>query len=213
MEPSAGGWSVLREFVRFTAQVLDRLRGSERIGANNRREGGDGKRMPKAIRLYVRGVDRFNRIVGRLVMYLIFAMGGVLLYSAISRSVFNMPLIWVVEMAQFTLAGYYLLGGSYSMQMGSHVRMDLLYSRWQPKTRASMDVFTILFLIFYLVLLLLGGLSSTQYALEYGQKNYSSWAPPLAPIKIIMTFGIFMMLLQATSMFFKDLAKARGLEI
>ncbi len=169
--------------------------------------------MPKAIRLYVHGVDRFNRIVGRLVMYLIFVMGGVLLYSALSRSLFNAPLIWVVEVAQFMLAGYYLLGGSYSMQMGSHVRMDLLYSRWKPKTRASMDVFTILFLIFYLVLLLLGGLSSTQYALEYGQKNYSSWAPPLAPIKIIMTFGIFMMLLQAFSMFFKDLAKARGLEI
>ncbi len=169
--------------------------------------------MPKAIRLYVRSVDWFNRIVGRLVMYLIFAMGGILLYSAISRSVFNMPLIWIVEMAQFTLAAYYLLGGSYSMQMGSHVRMDLVYARWQPKTRAAMDVFTVLFLIFYLVILLLGGLSSTQYALEYGQKNYSSWAPPLAPIKIIMTFGIFMMLLQAISMFFKDLAKARGKEL
>ncbi|MEQ8653729.1 MAG: TRAP transporter small permease subunit [Kiloniellales bacterium] len=169
--------------------------------------------MPKAIRLYVRGVDSFNRIVGRLVMYLIFAMGGVLLYSAISRSLFNVPLIWVVEMAQFGLAAYYLLGGSYSMQMGSHVRMDLLYSRWKPKTRATMDVFTIFFLMFYLVMLLLGGLSSTQYALEYGQTNYSSWAPPLAPIKIIMTFGIFMMLLQSISMFFKDLAKARGLEI
>jgi TRAP-type mannitol/chloroaromatic compound transport system permease small subunit len=96
------------------------------------------------------------------------------------------------------------------MQLNSHVRMDLLYSRWSPKTRAWVDAVTIAFLIFYLLFLLFGRISSTQYALEYGQKNYSSWAPPLAPIKIIMTIGIALMLLQAIAMFFKDLAQARG---
>jgi hypothetical protein len=65
-------------------------------------------------------------------------------------------------------------------------------------------------LIFYLVVLLIGGISGTIYALEYGQKNYSSWAPPLAPIKIIMCIGIALMLLQAIALFFKDLAKAIG---
>ncbi len=169
--------------------------------------------MPKAIRLYVRYVDAFNRAVGRLAMYLIFVMGGILLYSVFSRSMLNMPLIWVVEMAQFTLAAYYILGGSYSMQMGTHVRMDLLYGRWSPKRKASVDALTVLCLIFYLVMLLLGGISSTSYALEYGQKNYSSWAPPLAPIKIVMVVGIIMMLLQAIAMFFKDLASALDREL
>jgi TRAP-type mannitol/chloroaromatic compound transport system permease small subunit len=32
----------------------------------------------------------------------------------------------------------------------------------------------------------------------------------MAPIKIIMTIGIFLMLLQATAIFLKDLATARG---
>jgi TRAP-type mannitol/chloroaromatic compound transport system permease small subunit len=72
------------------------------------------------------------------------------------------------------------------------------------------DALTSGFLIFYLVVLLIGGISSTEYALTYGQKNYSAWAPPLAPIKIIMTIGIALMLLQAISVLFKDLAKARG---
>ena len=61
-----------------------------------------------------------------------------------------------------------------------------------------------------LVFLMVGGLSSTQYALEYGQKNYSSWAPPMAPIKIIMCIGIALMLLQTVAIFFKDLAAALG---
>lgn len=166
--------------------------------------------MPKAIKLYVRYVDATSRAVGRLAMYLIYAMIGVLLYSSISRSVFDVPLIWVVEIAQFMLAAYYLLGGGYSMLMDSHVRMDLAYSRWSPRTRAIVDAITIFCLLFYLVLLLLGGLSSTEYALQYDQRNYSSWGPRLAPIKIIMCIGIVLMLLQAVSMFFKDLARAIG---
>ena len=166
--------------------------------------------MPKPIRTYVRCVEAVNRVIGRLVMYLIFAMMGVLLFSSGSRTFFNTSHIWIVETAQFMLAAYYLLGGGYSMQLDSHVRMDLLYSGWSPRTRALVDALTIGFLIFYLVFLLVGGISSTQYALEYGQKNYSSWAPPLAPIKIIMTIGIALMLLQAIATFFKDLAAARG---
>lgn len=165
--------------------------------------------MPNAIKIYVRYVDAVNRAVGRFAMYLIFAMMGILLYSSISKTFFH-PSLWTLEMAQFTMVAYYLLGGSYSMQLGSHVRMDLVYGAWSDKTKAAVDAFTVLFLIFYLVLLLYGALSSTQYALQYGEKSYSSWAPKMAPIKIIMTIGIFLMLLQTIATFFKDLAKVRG---
>jgi len=146
-------------------------------------------------------------------MYLIFVMMGILLFSTLARSVFNTPLMWVIEMAQFTLAAYYLLGGAYSMQNEAHVRMDLLYERWPLKKRAFVDSITAFCLIFYLCVLLYGGYSSTEYAIEYGQKNYSSWAPYMAPIKIIMTLGIFLMLLQAFAIFFRDVATARGKSI
>ncbi len=169
--------------------------------------------MPKAIKAYVRFVDALNRTVGKMTMYLIFVMMGILFFAAISRSFFNVPFIWVIEMAQFTMAAYYMLGGGYSMQLGAHVRMDVLYDRWTPKKRAFTDSFTSFFLIFYLVFLLYGGYSSTEYAIMYNQKNYSAWAPPMAPIKVIMTFGIFLMLLQAIATFFKDLATTRGEKI
>lgn len=96
------------------------------------------------------------------------------------------------------------------MQLGAHVRMDLLYGRWSPRRRAFTDSITSLVLLFYVLILFYGGVSSTQYALEYGQKNYSVWAPPMAPIKIVMTFGILLMVLQVIATFFKDLAAARG---
>ncbi len=169
--------------------------------------------MLKAVLYYIKYIDLFNRKVGRVAMLLIYLMMAILLLSSISRTFFDISFIWIVESAQFTMAAYYLLGGAYSLQLGSHVRMDLLYGSWTPKRKALADSITAVFLIFYLVVLLLGGISSTEYALQYGQKNYSSWAPPLAPIKIIMTFGILLMLLQSISMFFKDFAQARGLKI
>jgi len=169
--------------------------------------------MPKAVVVFVRSVDAVNTVVGKFSMYLVFGMMGILLFESISRTLFDQPHIWVVEMAQFTMAAYYLLGGGYSMIMRGHVRMDLLYGRWSPKRKAIMDVITTPVMIFYLIFLLIGGLSSIEYAVTYGQTNYTPWAPPLAPIKIIMTLGIFLMLLQALATFFKDIAKARGEKI
>jgi TRAP-type mannitol/chloroaromatic compound transport system permease small subunit len=115
-----------------------------------------------------------------------------------------------VEMAQFLLAGYYIVGGAYSMQLDDHVRMDLLYSRYSDKTKARIDVFTSGFLIFYLCTLLFGSISSTIYAIETGQRKFSMWNPSMIPIKLIMVGGIILILLQAVSMFFKDYAKATG---
>lgn len=168
--------------------------------------------MFNAIGAYVRVVDRFNRLVGRFTMYLIFAMLGVLLYSSISKTFFQ-PSIWTLETAQFLMVAYFLLGGAYSMQLDAHVRMDLIYNRWKPRTRAIMDAATMIFLLFYLVMLLYGGLSSTQYALEYKETSYSAWSPQMAPIKIIMTFGVLLMLLQASVTFLRDLAMACGKEL
>ena len=166
--------------------------------------------MPKAIKAYVRFVDALNRTVGKMTMYLVFAMMGILFFAAITRSVFNVPFVWVIEMAQFSMAAYYMLGGGYSMQLGAHVRMDVFYENWTPKRRAFTDSITSFFLVFYLVILLYGGYSITEYSIMYNQKNYSAWAPPMAPIKVIMTVGIFLMLLQAIATFFKDLATVRG---
>lgn len=163
--------------------------------------------MPGIIVKYVRIVDAINLVVGRFAMYLLFAMIGVLLWSSISKSFFH-PSLWTLEMAQFIMVAYYLLGGGHSLQLGAHVRMDLVYGKWKPRTQARMDVFTSAFLIFFLVLLLYGGISSTIYAFEYGETSRSIWQPKMAPVKVIMDIGIFLTLLQAIAMFFKNIAEA-----
>lgn len=169
--------------------------------------------MPKVIVSYVKWVDYFSTKVGRLAMFLIFLMIGVLLLDAVTRNIINIPLSWCVEMAQFTITAYYIVGGPYSMQLDSHVRMDLVYSMFSRKNQARIDSFTAIAVVFYLVCLLIGAISSTMYAIEYNERKFSLWNPSMVPIKIIMCIGISLMLLQAISTFFKDLAKSRGVEL
>ena len=58
-----------------------------------------------------------------------------------------------------------------------------------------------------------GAIESSAWAVANDQVNYSPWAPPMAPIKIIMTIGIGLMFFQTVAIFFRDLAKALGRSI
>jgi TRAP-type mannitol/chloroaromatic compound transport system permease small subunit len=153
-----------------------------------------------------------NYRIGRATMYGFFLLLGVLLYSSFMKTFFN-PSLWTLEVAQFVMAAYFILGGAYALQLDDHVRMDLLYGNWSERTKTWVDTFTILCLIFYLFWMLYGGISSTQYALHYNERSYSSWRPYMWPIKVVMTFGMLMMLLQSVSILIKDIAKLRGEEI
>ena len=168
--------------------------------------------MSSLARNYVLIVDAINYRLGRIMMYGIFVMIGILLWSSISKTFF-LPSLWTLEMAQFAMVAYYILGGPYSIQLGSNVRMDLFYGDWSPKTKAWFDCFTVLFLIFFLVVLLLGGIESTEYSLQYGERSPTAWRPYLWPIKIAMCIGFLLMILQSVSELIKDIFRIRGEEI
>ncbi len=168
--------------------------------------------MPRALLAFIRYVDSMNRVVGRFTMYMIFVMIGVLLWSSISKTFF-LPSLWTLEVAQFLMVAYYMLGGPYSIQLGSNVRMDLFYGNWSVRKKAWFDAFTVFLLIFYLCVLLYGGWESTSYSLLYGERSSTAWRPVLWPIKITMCLSIFLMILQALSEFFKDVARIRGVSI
>ena len=169
--------------------------------------------MSKFITFYVNLVDNICERVGRFVMYGIFLMMFLLILSFITRNIINFPLMWIIEMAQFTITAYYLLGGGYSMLTDDHVRMDLFYGKLSKKGKAKMDVFTSIFLIIFLIVLFYGSISSLIYTLETNQKLFTAWAPYVWPIKSLMLTGILLMLLQAFSMLIKDIAKIKGIKV
>ncbi len=174
--------------------------------------GAAGSGMRRLASAYVRTVDAVNYRLGRVVMYGIFFMVGVLLWSSISKTFF-LPSLWTLEVAQFAMVAYYILGGPYSIQLGANVRMDLFYGSWSAKKKAWFDAFTVLFLVFYLGVLFYGAIESTTYSIQYNERNPTAWRPLLWPIKLVMCAGILLMILQAVSELIKDLAKIRGEEL
>ena len=169
--------------------------------------------MPKFISLYVNIIDFICEKVGRFVMYWVFFMMFLLILSFVTRNIINIPLMWIIEMAQFTITAYYLLGGGYSMLTNDHVRMDLFYGKLSKKGKAKMDIFTSFFLIFFLAILFFGSITSLIYTLETKQKLFTAWAPYVWPIKSLMLLGILLMLLQAFSTLFKDIANLKNKKI
>lgn len=198
--------------------------------------------MSRPLLGYIRRIDAMNRYIGRMAMYLIFVLIGVLLWSSVSKTLFT-PALWTLETAQFVMVAYYVLGGPYSIQLGSNVRMDLFYGEWSNRTRAMVDTVTVMFLLFYLGVLLYGGISSTAYALGYFgteplmffgdllrtlvtegteaarakmgvlERSSTVWRPVIWPIKTIMVIGVFLMLLQALAELCRDILRLRGEEV
>ena len=183
----------------------------------------------KYVHSYIRVVDAVNYRIGRVMMYGIFVMICILMWSSISKTFF-VPSLWTLEIAQFAMVTYYIMGGPYSIQMGSNVRMDLFYGEWSDRKKAQFDAVTVLFLIFYLGVLLYGGLGSTAYSLGHYkdeplqffaelivgsedigrlERSPTAWRPFIWPIKSIMCLGIFLMLLQAISELLKDIIKLK----
>lgn len=183
-----------------------------------------------ALLRFSRAVDAMHRILGLVVMYGVFVLMGILLWSSVSKTFF-LPSLWTLEMAQFAMVAYYMLGGPYALLSGGHVRMDLFYGNWSLRRKATIDCVTVLFLIFYLGVLLYGGLGSTAYSLGYWgtapveffaglvtgaeevgrlERSSTAWRPYVWPVKTIMVVGLALMLLQALSELIKDIARATG---
>ena len=168
--------------------------------------------MPRAAIAFVRIVDKMNYGVGRFAMYLLFVLMAILMWSTISKAFFN-PSLWTLELAQFVMVAYYILGGPYAMQMEGHVRMDLFYAKQSPVRRAWWDGFTVFALIFYLGVMLYGAIDSTLYAFTYNERSPTAWRPYMWPIKVTLWVGFALMLLQALSALIKDIATIRGEKI
>ena len=157
-------------------------------------------------------VDGFNYGLGRIMMYGIFVLMGILLWSSYNKT-FASPQIWTLEMAQFVMVGYYILGGPYALQMGANVRMDLFYAELTPRKKVWTDCITVFFLLIYLVILLWGGIESTMYSFKYGgERSPTAWRPYMWPVKVTMCIGITLMLLQAVSELFKDILFLKSAE-
>jgi len=84
---------------------------------------------------------------------------------------------------------------------------------YQKKEKLKWISLQVFFLIFYLAILFFGSITSLIYTIETKQKLFTAWAPYVWPIKTLMLIGILLMLLQAFSSLFKNIAHVRNRKI
>ncbi len=142
-------------------------------------------------------VDRLSTRLGQT-----FAWAIVLLALGISAEVFsryalNKPHAWALD-AQIMLYGtLFMMAGAYTLSKNGHVRGDVLYGFFRPRTQATIDL--VLYVLFFLpgiVALTWAGWSFAQESLAIREQTFSAEALPLYPFKFIIPLAGGMLLLQ-----------------
>ena len=85
-------------------------------------------------------IDRANGLLGRGVSWLILITTLVCAYNAVVRKVFNVSSNALLEVQWYLFGAVFLLGAAYTLQQNAHIRIDLLASRWSPRTQALIEI-------------------------------------------------------------------------
>jgi TRAP-type mannitol/chloroaromatic compound transport system permease small subunit len=104
------------------------------------------------------------------------------------------------------------MGGAMTLKNDDHVRMDLIYQHLSTRGKAILDLITSACLMFYLVVMTIGSVSSLQYAIQTNERRFSMWNPSMIPIKALLVVCLVIMLLQTLSLVFKHIATIRRVD-
>ena len=100
------------------------------------------------LRELARRIDGFQDALGRALSWLMLGMVLIVFFDVVSRYVLSRTFVFTQELEWYVFAVAYLMAGGYVMLWDEHVRVDILYSRMQPRTKAWVD-FVLLFVFFF----------------------------------------------------------------
>lgn len=142
-------------------------------------------------------VDRLSTWLGQLFAWAIVLLTGLISWEVFSRYVLNKPHAWVLD-AQIMLYGtLFMMAGAYTLAKNNHVRGDVLYGFFLPRTQAWVDL--LLYLVFFLpgiVALTWSGWGFAQESLAIREQTFSAEPLPLYPFKFVIPVAGAMLLLQ-----------------
>jgi TRAP-type mannitol/chloroaromatic compound transport system permease small subunit len=154
---------------------------------------------------FLKIIDQISEQSGKAISFLIIFLVGVILFEIFSRYLFNSPTIWAHEVSQMIYGAYVILLGAYVLKRGGHVNVEILYQRFQPRTRAIIDLFTWLLFFYFCGLLLWKGGGMAWESFLVRETEPTAFAPPVYPIKMTIPLGALLILLQGLARFIRDL--------
>lgn len=155
-------------------------------------------------------VDRLNSWVGRFFALSIFVVVIAVLYEVFARTMFGQATIWSNETTIYLSAAAYVIGGGYALAHRRHVRIDVIFDRLSPSTRAKLDLFTFVFFFIYVGALIWVGSTLAWTSFLQGEGTGTPWNPRIWPVKFAIPLAGVLLLLQGISNLMRDLGIARA---
>jgi TRAP-type mannitol/chloroaromatic compound transport system permease small subunit len=142
-------------------------------------------------------VDRFSTWFGKATAWTVVALTVLISAEVFSRYVLNNPHGWVLD-AQIMLYGtLFMCAGAYTLSKGGHVRGDVLYGFFRPRTQATIDL--VLYIAFFLpgiVALTWAGWTYANESLAMREHTFNADPIPLYPFKFVIPVAGGVLLLQ-----------------
>ncbi len=152
-------------------------------------------------------IDRLVDFFGKVASYLVAILAFLVVYDAMSRYMFHEGSVALQELEWHIFDVIFLLGLSWGLQSDEHVRVDIFYSKFSPKTKAVINIVSMLFLVIPFSVLVVY-MSSNFIYLSFLQNEISSDPGGLKYryiIKGFISFGFVLLILQAFSEVYKNL--------
>jgi len=143
-------------------------------------------------------IDKISTFVGQAFSWLIVALTLLITWEVFSRYALDNPHSWAFDVMIIMYGTLFMMAGAYTLAKAGHVRGDVLYGFFEPRTQATIDL--ILFVLFFIP-----GVFALTYAGYYFAAE--SWAvnehssitasgPPIYPFKTMLPLAGAFLLLQ-----------------
>ena len=159
----------------------------------------------------IRVIDGFSRLSGQAVAWLIIPLFLSLTYEGFARYLFNAPTLWAFDLSYMLYGAIFMLGAHYTLLKGAHIRTDMLWEKFSPRTKGRIDAVAYVFFFFpAMILLFYASVDEAWHSFRMGElSEQTAWRPILWPFKAVVPATALLLMIQGISELLKSLYAAR----
>ncbi len=154
------------------------------------------RKSNRITRIFDGSLDLFAVLAA--VLLLVGAVG--VLGDVASRFFFGRPIWWMIEVTEYVIVWMCFLLAAWVARRGKHVRMDLVVRRLKPGTQSLLNIITSGMSAIVFLVVAWYGTVVTWESFKSGYTDFTSLAPPLAPLQVIIPVGSFLLFIQLLRM-------------
>jgi len=150
---------------------------------------------------FVTTVDKISRGVGHAFAWCVVILTGGMCYEVFVRYAIRSPTAWAFDLGTAMYGALFFMAGAYTLSRGNHVRGDILYRTWSPRTQARLDLF--LYLVFFfpgILALIWAGIGQAEQSWRFREVSvYSPAGFPVYPLRTLLPIGAALLAVQGVA--------------